>query len=337
MIAAVDRIFAIAASIAWLCTVAFAADRLPPESQTPWDVEKHQFDEKRANEAFSGFACARSGICVLAVDEGREGAFMRIKGERLVYIGKPFKFDCVGTELDAEAAAVDDSYFYVTGSHAAKRKTCRDNPDSRNVYRLSADENGHLKTITHSERLWDVMLNLPELAAYVVPGDGHYDLPPGRKRVDIEGMAAANGRLFFALRAPNLEENAFIVGVDAAALFEGRSLRPSLTAIHLGANKGFRDLAIADGEALALVGPSEDDPDADYSIVELRGLTKGAPVQVNELATLDLSAVKSKKGERLKPEAITPLDIKPRRYRLLVLSDGGEDGAPLVFDIPRAP
>jgi hypothetical protein len=333
MIAAVDLIVAIAASIAWVCSVAFAADRLPPESQTPWDVEKHQFDAKRANEAFSGFACARNGICALAVDEGREGAFMRIKGERLVYIGKPFEFDCVEKELDAEAAAVDDLYFYVAGSHAAKRQTCCDNPDSRNVYRLSADEKGHLKTITHSERLWDAMLNLPELAAYVVPGDCRCKTD----RVDIEGMAAANGRLFFALRAPNVEGNAFIVGVDAAALFEGRSPRPSLTKIPLGVHKGFRDLAIADGEALALVGPSDDDPAADYSIVELRGLTKGAPVQVKELATLDLNAVKSKKGERLKPEAIAPLDVKPGRYRLLVLSDGGEDGAPLVFNIPRAP
>ncbi len=328
-----DRLIAIAATAAWLSPAAFAADRFPPESQTPWDVEKHQFDAKRANEAFSGFACARNGICALAVDEGREGAFMRIKGERLVYIGKPFELDCLAKELDAEAAAVDDFYFYVAGSHAARRRTCCDNPDSRTVYRLSADENGHLETITRSERLWDAMLNLPELAAYVVPGDCHCKTD----RVDIEGMAAANGRLFFALRAPNVDGNAYIVGVDAAALFEGRNPRPSLTKIHLGLNKGFRDLAIADGEALALVGPSDDDPAADYSIVELRGLTKGAPVQVKELATLDLNAVKSKKGERLKPEAITPLEIKPGRYRFLVFSDGGEDGAPLVFNIPRAP
>ena len=48
---------------------------------------------------------------MLAVDEGRQGAFMRINGERLVYVGEPFEFDGVEKELDAEAAAVDGGYF----------------------------------------------------------------------------------------------------------------------------------------------------------------------------------------------------------------------------------
>ena len=106
----------------------------------------------------------------------------------------------------------------------------------------------------------------------------------------------------------------------------------------MGANKGFRNLAIADGEALALVGPSDAKSPADYSIVELRGLTTGVAVQPRELATLDLQdAPLGKKAHLIKPEAIALLELNPRRYRLLVLSDGGEDGAPLVFNIPRKP
>ncbi|MGJ0511842.1 DUF3616 domain-containing protein [Methylocystis sp.] len=338
MIAAIYRPIALAAAAAWLCSAAFAAERVAPESPLPWQVDKHPLRAKRANEAFSGFACATSGICVLAVDEGRQGVFMRINGERLVYVGEPFEFDGVEKELDAEAAAVDGGYFYVAGSHAAKRETCCDNSDSRRVYRLAADENGHLRTMAHSERLWDAMRSLPELASYAVPGDCRCDSAPGRNRVDIEGMAAANGRLYFALRAPNIDGNAYIVGVDARALFEGGDLRPSLATIPLGANRGFRDLAIADGVALALVGPSDTESSADYSIVELRGLTTGVTVQLKELATLDLqNAPLGKKGALIKPEAIALLESDPRRYRLLVLSDGGEDGAPLVFNIPRKP
>ncbi len=75
---------------------------------------------------------------------------MRIKGERLVYVGEPFTFDGVNKELDAEAAAADGAYFYISGSHAAKRKTCCDNPDSRRVYRLTIDETGHLRTMAHT-------------------------------------------------------------------------------------------------------------------------------------------------------------------------------------------
>ena len=129
-----------------------------------------------------------------------------IKGERLVYVGEPFEFSGVEKELDAEAAAVDGGYFYVAGSHAAKRETCCDNSDSRRVYRLTADENGHIGTMAHSERLWDAMRGLPELASYAVPGDCRCDRAPGRNRVDIEGMAAANGRLFFALRGRTWKE-----------------------------------------------------------------------------------------------------------------------------------
>ena len=44
-----------------------------------------------------------------------------------------------------------------------------------------------------------------------------------------------------------------------------------------------------------------------------------------------------RKAHLIKPEAIALLEVNPRRYRLLVLSDGGEDGAPLVFNIPRKP
>ncbi|MBG0799372.1 DUF3616 domain-containing protein [Methylocystis sp. L43] len=338
MIVAIYRPIAIAAAGAWLCSAAFAADRVAPESPIAWQVDKHPFGSKRSNEAFSGFACGTSGMCVLAVDEGRQGAFMRINGERLVSVGKLFEFDGVEKELDAEAAAVDGGYFYVAGSHAAKRETCCDNSDSRRVYRLTADENGHIGTMAHSERLWDAMRGLPELASYAVPGDCRCDRAPGRNRIDIEGMATANGRLFFALRAPNVDGSAYIVSVDARALFEGGDLRPSLATVRLGANKGFRDLAIADGEALALVGPSDAESPADYSIVELRGLTTGVAVQPRELAALDLqNAPLGKKGSLIKPEAIAVLELNPRRYRLLVLSDGGDDGAPLVFNIPRKP
>jgi len=337
MIAAIYRPIAIAAA-AWLSSAAFAADRVAPESPTAWQVDKHPFAAKRANEAFSGFACGTSGMCVLAVDEGRQGAFMRIKGERLVYVGEPFAFSGVEKELDAEAAAFDGGYFYVTGSHASKRETCCDNSDSRRVYRLTADESGHIGTMAHSERLWEAMRSLPELAPYAVPGDCRCDRAPGHNRVDIEGMATANERLFFALRAPNVDGSAYIVGVNARALFEGGDLRPSLATVRLGANKGFRDLAIADGVALALVGPSDAVSSADYSIVELRGLTTGVAVQPRELAALDLqNAPLGKKGAPLKPEAIALLEVNPRRYRLLVLSDGGDDGAPLVFNIPRKP
>ena len=42
-------------------------------------------------------------------------------------------------ELDAEGAATDGRYFYVTGSHSAKRGDCASNPGSRHVIRFRLD------------------------------------------------------------------------------------------------------------------------------------------------------------------------------------------------------
>lgn len=326
---------------------AAAAPRLAPESNTPWSVERHSFDKKSANENFSGFACSpmKPDLCLLAVDEGREAAFMRIENGRLSYIGKPFPIPGVDKELDAEGVAADGKYFYLVGSHAVKRETCEENPDSRLVYRIINRTGGKPDSIESSNRLWTIMRAAPELAKYVGPAaclgekaPGDASRPAGKNGVDIEAVAALNGRLFFGLRGPSLEGQAFVVSVDAKALFDGGDTKTAFTTIAVGRKRGFRDFATAEGEILALVGPDDDNSRADYSIFELRGLARGKPPIVRELAVLNLDhAPLSEKGEPIKPEAIALLDANPSRYRLLLLSDGGEDGAPLVFDVPRSP
>ena len=162
---------------------------------------------------------------------------------------------------------------------------------------------------------------------------------PGRNRIDIEGMAAANGRLFFALRGPNVEGNAYVVSVDARALFEGGDLSDPLSQWFGWAPiKAFVISQSRTAWLSRLLDPATLKSPADYSIVELHGLTTGMTVQPKELATLDLQdAPLREEGSLIKPEAIAVLELSPRRYRLLVLSDGGDDGAPLVFNIPRKP
>ena len=258
----INRLLAIAAAAAWLCSAAFAVERVAPESPIPWQVDKHPFAAKRANEAFSGFACATSGMmCAAPSMKADRAPSCAIKGERLVYVGEPFEFAGVEKELDAEGAAVDGDYFL--RGRIARRK-------ARNMLRqsLTADESTGLRptrtailgTMAHSERLWDAMRSLPELASYAFPATAARKRPPGRNRVDIEGMAAANGRLFFALRAPNVNGKRLHRRRRRQGLFSKAAILDPLShTVRLGANKGFRDLAIADGDALALVGPSDDE------------------------------------------------------------------------------
>lgn len=85
------------------------------------------------------------------------------------------------------------------------------------------------------------------------------------------------------------------------------------------------------------MGPDDDEKASGYSIFRIDQPRQGV-AQASELAVLNLdNAPRDAKNNPIKPEAIALLDLTPERYRLLVLSDGGEDGAPLVFDIPRKP
>ncbi|WP_171015197.1 DUF3616 domain-containing protein [Methylocystis sp. B8] len=277
-------------------------------------------------------------------DEGREAAFVRLTEGHLTPDG-PFSLPVASEEFDAEGAATDGKFFYIVGSHSVKRKTCEDHPANRVVLRFEIDAvkrtSGPIKP---SEELWNIIERLPEFAGHAGLQACLGDDPPkerkdlkGRQGVNIEGVAAKDGRLYFGFRGPAINGEALIVGVNAKALFEGGDATPSVGRIQVGDKRAIRDLTVAGDALLALVGPDDDERLVGYSIFQIEKPYEGA-MRASELAVLDLKkAPLGEKGKPIRPEAITLLGMTADRYRLLVLSDGGEDGAPLVFNIPRAP
>src|SRR3954453_22214999 len=82
----------------------------------------------KTRQSASGIACSQPAaaprVCLVVFDEGVEARHLVLNGdvlatgaERVVLLDKD-------GELDAEGAAVDDTHYYVTGSHAANRKSC---------------------------------------------------------------------------------------------------------------------------------------------------------------------------------------------------------------------
>ncbi|APW40015.1 hypothetical protein RD110_24750 [Rhodoferax koreense] len=299
---------------------------------------------KKARQAVSGIACApnaqRRNVCLLAVDEGVSMPFAQVGDGRLQPDGHSIALGRDGDELDAEGAATDGAYFYVTGSHAVKRQSCAANPASRHVLRFRRDaatgwpaQPPDLRDATHLPAL---LATLPELAAATAPG-----VCLGRGGIDIEGLAVRAGRLFFGLRGPTAQDAAFIVSVDAGALFEGGDAKPRVHQVNLGAGRGLRDLlAVPDG-ILLLAGPDDDQRNADlpWTVLLWDDAETPAPKPPRPpkpLATLDLRGVAKRECDKeIKPEAFTLLDASPGHYRLLVLSDGLCDGGALAFDIPH--
>lgn len=327
----------------FLSGAAAASERVKPESTRPWAVSPPAFHYEEASKNYSGFACGRDApdFCLLVTDEGREAAFVRREEGKLAAMEGLVVFPTNTKEFDAEGAAADENYFYVVGSHSVKRQKCEDHEDNRTVFRIPVDRAmGNASQIQLSKRLWAVIQGLPELAPYATPKACLGTKPPrdkpelkGRNGLNIEGVAVRNGRLYFGLRGPAMGGETFVVSVEAAALFSSADTKPAVARIKVGEKRAIRDLTRSNGEILALVGPDDDEVPRDYSVLLLEGLGRDQPVSARELAILDFDGVVG--ANKLKPEAITVLGETASRYRLLVLSDGGENGAPLVFNVPR--
>ena len=333
----------------------------------PWDSGPgFQFDLKKkqlqkTRQSVSGIACnlnaAQQRICLLAFDEGAEARYATLERQALRIDAEPVVLLGTTDELDAEAAATDGRYFYVAGSHSAKRGDCASNPGSRHVIRFRLDPatgralrapTGALVDHADSGRLWPLMQAQPELAPYVGERKCLGDEPPdkaptlaGQQGVNIEGMAVQGGQLYFGFRGPVLDGVARVLAVNAEALF---SLQPtsapktSVTRLALGPHRGIRDMVAVKTGVLLLAGPDDSraNQGAGWTVAWWDGKAAAGVVQPRLLAALDLSGVKLRRCDKeLKPEAITVLEETPTAYKLLVLSDGLCDGGPLAFTVPR--
>ncbi|MDB5868946.1 MAG: hypothetical protein JWP96_1278, partial [Polaromonas sp.] len=98
---------------------------------------------KKTRQSVSGMACnldaKQQRICLLAFDEGAQARYAYVGDKALIIDAEPVALRAGSGELDAEGAATDGRYFYVTGSHSAKRNDCASNPDSRHVLRFRLD------------------------------------------------------------------------------------------------------------------------------------------------------------------------------------------------------
>lgn len=341
------------------CVAAASAEPVAvrPESDAPWDAGAgFSFDagskekEDKIRRSASGIACAakvaKKRVCLVVFDEGAQARFValgddgyEIENDRIILAD--------GGELDAEGAAADRRFYYVTGSHSRKRGDCKKNRASRQVVRFAFDaatgkaaraSTGALDGYAVSNRLWPLLKSLPEFAEHVGKeacnggGSGSEE----NSGVDIEGLAVEGGRLYFGFRSPAKGESAYVLSVDAKALFSDEDLLPAVAKIEVGKGRGVRDMqAVTDG-FLVLAGPDDgaDKRQRDWVVALWSGGAGSA--QPRMLARLDLGEVKLRPcDERIKPEALTVLEEEKDRYRILILSDGMCDGGPLTFEIRR--
>jgi hypothetical protein len=326
----------------------------------PWDAGKFTFASHEADtrKSLSGIACSApkgtESTCLVVFDEGEEARFVAVGSDGYKIDNDPVVLGHSGKELDAESAATDGTYYYVSGSHSVNRKSCESNPASRRVIRFLVDpetgkakrEGAALAGFKDTDALWTLMASLPDFKDHVgermclgteAPLNPVAPNLQGRQGVNIEGMTADKGKLHFGFRGPVKDGIAPILTVDAKGLFEGIDPQARVTMLHVGKGRGIRDLTRTESGIFVLAGPDDDRAnDKSGWIVALWDGVPGATevVQLDVRATLDLAGVvRPHCDKEIKPEAIMILPGPADKLEAVIMSDGMCDGGPLKFSV----
>jgi hypothetical protein len=325
-------------------------------------------DDGVASTNVSGISCLPPAggkhVCLAIDDQGRLAQAATIEGLQLTARGKIKIFgkaappDIVGKkpdvdrcfkgedkfkDLDGEAVGHDDKNFYVVGSHGCSRTSTKFRASSFILARIphelvtkaaaadvtTVDEDGAIST---TFRLSEALLNalgVKDLFATDLMKDEEHKI--AGNGLNIEGLAIAKGKLYAGLRAPILENKAFLVAVDVDRLFDANrpigegDVKPIELA--LGEDRGVRDLAmLSDGRILILSGPTQKGH-ISYAV---------HVIDPNDKATLKQIAVLAdtpETGTEMKAEAMHVLGQNGTALDLLIMFDGPSGGAPQRYRI----
>ncbi|MBB1090899.1 DUF3616 domain-containing protein [Rhodopseudomonas palustris] len=313
---------------------AAAADRIKPEP-TQWTSSGDLGKSADARQNLSGAACAPTSpplrSCLIVNDEKKYAQAFSIAGTALTP-GAVIRLVDKGDDgdPDAEAAAYDDSHFYVTGSHGRKRHDWKaHNPSSYALFRFPLDKDGlpifvgdeKVQGLAHSARLAEALKSINPVAAY-------FDQPLDEGGINIEGLALRGTRMYLGLRGPSRDGEAFIVSIDKAAPFTPDApLDAKLHSLKLGRHAGIRDLAAVKDGLLVLSGPVNEQTDAAPAVFLWR-----ADDQLAKLGELELPDLKgSAKAETL----LVLQDADGAPLRVLVMFDGPDNGRPTEYVLRR--
>lgn len=284
-----------------------------------WNVSGN-FKGGDARMNISGAACTtKLKSCLIVNDEENYAQFFDIEGTTLVP-GDPVTLrEKAEGDPDGEGAAYYNDHFYVTGSHGRARHSVeKSSVPSYVVFRFHKDRPNDVEAST---RLHDVIHDSPGI------GQFFNDLLD-KNGVNIEGIAVKDGRMYLGFRGPSTEGHAFILSVDAAAVFTKKDpVDAKVAKVKLGPTTGIRDLAAVDGGLLILSGPVND-----QDVIPAIFLWNDQTGDLKLVGELVIPAkLKEAKAETL---LILP-DLTIEAYRALIMFDGAENGAPTEYLVPR--
>ena len=287
----------------------------------------------------SAIACVSPTRCLVGADEGRkvQVAELSRQGKSLKVLADVALLNS-GKEIDIEAIAVEGDYYYITGSHGVAKKNGKIQENRYKIFQLKVDPASGLPAAGVEPKtnipiglevtsLSDILKADPVLRPY-------FQKPLQQNGLNIEGLAAKDGKLFVGFRSPNLGGNAYVMEIATDEIFSDKKGRNyKLHSLLLGEGYGIRELVAADSCFLIIAGNSGSEPsdrfpksenyreDRGYVIYSWDG--KGSKVH-------RIGPIENPPG---KAEAMTVLSESEQQMEVLILFDGADKGCPSVYRI----
>ncbi|MEH2521142.1 hypothetical protein V1279_006715 [Bradyrhizobium sp. AZCC 1610] len=325
--------------------------------------------EGAAATDISGMACLPNGAprkCLLINDENKNAQFATIDDDRMIVgnivpliggaadprtLGRPPDETCVKADdfkdLDGEAVAYAEPYFYVVGSHGCGRSKGKFRLSSFILARVRVDRQGQpvdragrslarenfAQAVETTYRVSDLLTRAGKAAAFfgkdLESADG----------LNIEGVALQGDTIWFGLRGPvRKNKTAYLVSGDVDDLFKAGNKRskakPEVVPVELD-GLGIRDLALLPDKRLLVVAGAAHGPEVPFKLF----VVDPAEETVTPIGTL-AAVTQQVDGETKtgKAEGVTVLDMTGDKAQIVVLFDSLPNGAPHLANIslPKA-
>ena len=306
-----------------------------------WALKGH-FHGKKTRRELSGAVCPGSDParkwCLAVNDETKWAQFFSIqdstidpKKNRRIWLLPDKDGGVKFGEIDAEAAAYDDGFVYVIGSHGMSRSTCKFRPSQFFAFRFPVEIDNGKPTFSFSDnrvapeidrsgkirRILQTAESIGPFAEKCLTDNG----------VNFEGLSVANGQMYFGLRGPSIDGHGFILEVSVNRVFGDSVEGEKVHRLNIGFERGIRDLAAVTGGLLLLTGhvnQKEVAPEIYFWNPDTERLTLLG----------ELPVIPTKKAETLLvlDESDSPDKFE---YRALILYDGLSDGNPTEISLQR--
>ena len=257
-------------------------------------------------------------------------ATLRIESRRPIPLPLDSPDEKAEVDIEGIAWSAETSAYYVTGSHGVGKKKGDVQPARLTVFRVPAEADGSIRRdrITRSS-LEPWFEQTPELEPYL-------HAPLQKNGLNIEGLAARDGKLFIGLRAPNIGGSGIVLELPAEAPFNaGTPAAMKLHRIALGEDRGIREIVAVRGGFILATGNASAPPTKKIPVSEAKEpdtrfelrFWNGRDPRAETLGTLPQNGGKA--------EGLLVLEDTPGRIKLLVVFDSLLAGEPMGVVIHR--